>query len=85
MEDAMRIDVDVDIIVVFMISIALSFIGNVLLGITILRSRTLPKVGRCYLVSVGSYVLCGRYIVWVLIYRQQSADAAHWFFVGDNK
>ena len=29
MEDAMRIDVDVDFIVIFMITIALSFIGNV--------------------------------------------------------
>ena len=43
MQDAMRIDVDVDFTVIFMITIALSFIGNVLLGITILRSRTLTK------------------------------------------
>ena len=42
-------------------------------------------MGRCYLVSVGSYLLCGRYIVWVLIYRQQSANAAHRFFVNGNK
>jgi hypothetical protein len=56
MENAMRINVDGDFIVIFMISIELSFIGNVLLGIAIWRSRTLPKVGWCYLVSVGSYV-----------------------------
>ncbi len=43
MEDGMRIDVDVDFLVIFMITIALSFIGNVLLGIAIWRSRTLPK------------------------------------------
>jgi hypothetical protein len=79
------IDVDVDFIVLFMITIALSFIGNVLLGIAIWRSRTPSKVGWCYLVSVGSYVLCGRYIVGVLIYRQQSANAAHRFFVDGNK
>ena len=33
MEDAMRIDVGADFIVIFMLVIALSFIGNVLLGI----------------------------------------------------
>jgi hypothetical protein len=42
-EDAMRIDVGADFIVIFMLVIALSFIGNVLLGIAIWRSRTLPK------------------------------------------
>ena len=43
MEDAMRIDVDVDFIVIFMLVIALSFIGNVLLGIAIWRSGILSK------------------------------------------
>ena len=43
MQDAMRIDLGADFIVIFMITIALGFIGNVLLGITILRSRTLPS------------------------------------------
>jgi hypothetical protein len=43
MEEAMRIDVGIDFIVIFMITIALGFIGNVLLGIAIWRSRTLPK------------------------------------------
>src|SRR5919112_1334857 len=43
MQDAMRIDLGADFIVIFIITIALGFIGNVLLGITILRSRTLPK------------------------------------------
>jgi hypothetical protein len=42
-EEAMRIDVGIDYIVIFMLVIALSFIGNVLLGIAIWRSRTLPK------------------------------------------
>jgi hypothetical protein len=42
-EDAIRIDVGADFIVIFMLVIALSFIGNVLLGIAIWRSRTLPK------------------------------------------
>jgi hypothetical protein len=42
-EDAMRIDVGIDYIVIFMLVIALSFIGNVLLGIAIWRSGTLPK------------------------------------------
>ena len=42
-------------------------------------------MGGCYLVSVGSIVLCGRYIVWVLIYRQQSANAVRRFFVDGNK
>ena len=42
-EDAMQIDVGTDYIVIFMLVIALSFIGNLLLGIAIWRSRTLPK------------------------------------------
>jgi hypothetical protein len=43
MEEAMRIDVGTDLIVIFMITITLGFVGNVLLGIAIWRSRTLPK------------------------------------------
>ncbi len=42
-EDAMRIDVGIDYIVIFMLVIALSFIGNVLMGIAIWRSRIIPK------------------------------------------
>src|ERR671914_2006161 len=42
-EDAMRIDVGLDYIVIFMLVIVLAFIGNVLLGIAIWRSGTLPK------------------------------------------
>jgi hypothetical protein len=42
-EEAMRIDVGIDYIVIFMLVIVLAFIGNVLLGIAIWRSRTLPK------------------------------------------
>jgi hypothetical protein len=42
-EEAMRIDVGVDYIVIFMLVIVLAFIGNMLLGIAIWRSRTLPK------------------------------------------
>ncbi len=42
-EEAMRIDVGADFIVIFMLTIALAFVGNVLLGIAIWRSRTLPK------------------------------------------
>ena len=42
-EDAMRIDVGIDYVVIFMLVIALSFIGNVLLGIAIWRSRIIPK------------------------------------------
>ncbi len=79
------IDVDVDFIVLFMITIALSFIGNVCVGYSHLALKDASKVGWCYLVSVGSIVLCGRYIVWVLIYRQQSANSAHRFFVNGIK
>ena len=43
MEDAMRVDVGADFIAIFMLVIALSFIGNVLLGIAIWRSGILPK------------------------------------------
>jgi hypothetical protein len=39
----MLIDVGLDYIVIFMLVIVLAFIGNVLLGIAIWRSRTLPK------------------------------------------
>jgi hypothetical protein len=42
-EDAMLIDVGLDYIVIFMLVIVLAFIGNLLLGIAIWRSRTLPK------------------------------------------
>jgi hypothetical protein len=42
-EDAMRIDVGIDYIVIFMLVIALSFIGNVLMSIAIWRSRIIPK------------------------------------------
>ena len=42
-EDAMRIDVGLDYIVIFMLVIVLAFIGNMLLGIAIWRSGTLPK------------------------------------------
>ncbi len=43
MEDAMRVDVGADFIVIFMLVIALSIIGTVLLGIAIWRSGILPK------------------------------------------
>jgi hypothetical protein len=43
MEDAMRNHVGADFTVIFMLVIALSFIGNVLLGIAIWRSGILPK------------------------------------------
>ena len=42
-EDAMQIDVGIDYIVIFMLVIVLSFIGNVLLGIAIWRSGIIPK------------------------------------------
>jgi hypothetical protein len=42
-EEAMRIDVGTDFILIFMLTILLAFVGNVLLGIAIWRSRTLPK------------------------------------------
>ena len=42
-EGAMRIDVGTDFIVIFMLTIVLAFVGNVLLGIAIWRSRTLPR------------------------------------------
>ena len=42
-EEAMRIDLGLDFSVVFLLSIALAFIGNVLLGIAVWRSKTLPK------------------------------------------
>jgi hypothetical protein len=42
-EDARRIDVGADLIVIFMLTLVLAFVGNVLLGIAIWRSRVLPK------------------------------------------
>ena len=42
-EDAMRVDVGADFIAIFMLVIALSFVGNVLIGIAIWRSGILPK------------------------------------------
>jgi ABC-type nickel/cobalt efflux system permease component RcnA len=43
MEDAMRVDEGADFIVIFMLVIALSFIGNVLLDIAVWRSGILSK------------------------------------------
>jgi hypothetical protein len=42
-EDTKRIGVGSDFLVIFMLTILLAFVGNVLLGVTIWRSRTLPK------------------------------------------
>jgi hypothetical protein len=42
-EDAMRIDVGLDYMVIFMLVIVLAFIGNMLLGIAIWHSGMLPK------------------------------------------
>jgi hypothetical protein len=42
-EEAMQINPGIDFIVIFLLSILLAFLGNVLLGIAIWRSRTLPK------------------------------------------
>lgn len=42
-EEAMRIDLGLDFSVIFLLSIALAFIGNVLLGIAVWCSRILPK------------------------------------------
>lgn len=54
------IDVDVDFIVLFMFTIALSFIGNVLLGIAIWCSRTLPKwAGVIWLVWAALFYVAG--------------------------
>jgi hypothetical protein len=80
MEDAMRIDVGADFIVIFMLVIALSFIGNVLLGIAIWRSGILPKMGWRHLDSLGSRVLRSRCPVWIFIYKQQLTDTAYRLF-----
>jgi hypothetical protein len=66
-EDAMRIDVGIDYIVIFMLVIVLAFIGNVLLGIAIWRSGML-QVGWSHLDSLGSDVLRGGCLVWIFIY-----------------
>jgi hypothetical protein len=42
-EEASQINPGFDFIVIFLLSIALALAGNVLLGIAVLRSRTLPK------------------------------------------
>ncbi len=42
-EEAMQFNPGIDFSVIFLLSILLAFIGNVLLGIAIWRSRTLPK------------------------------------------
>jgi hypothetical protein len=41
--EAMQIDLGLDFTVIFLLSIALAFVGNVFLGIAIWRSSTLPK------------------------------------------
>lgn len=42
-EEARQVNPGVDFIVIFLLSIVLAFVGNVLLGIAIWRSRTLPR------------------------------------------
>jgi hypothetical protein len=42
-EEAMQFNPGIDFSVIFLLSILLAFVGNVLLGIAIWRSRTLPK------------------------------------------
>jgi hypothetical protein len=42
-EEAMRIDIGTDFMVIFLMSIMLAFVGNVLLGVAIWRSGSLPK------------------------------------------
>jgi hypothetical protein len=59
-EDAMRIDVGIDYIVIFMLVIALSFIGNVLLGIAIWRSGIIPKwAGAIWIVWAVMFYVAG--------------------------
>jgi hypothetical protein len=59
-EDAMRIDVGIDYIVIFMLVIALSFIGNVLLGLAIWRSRMIPKwAGAIWIVWAVMFYVAG--------------------------
>jgi len=59
-EDAMQIDVGIDYIVIFMLVIALSFIGNVLLGIAIWRSRIIPKwAGAIWIVWAVMFYVAG--------------------------
>ncbi|MBD0327822.1 MAG: hypothetical protein ICV68_15415 [Pyrinomonadaceae bacterium] len=59
-EDAMRIDVGIDYIVIFMLVIALSFIGNVLLGLAIWRSRIIPKwAGAIWIVWAVMFYVAG--------------------------
>lgn len=59
-EDAMQIDVGIDYIVIFMLVIALSFIGNVLLGIAIWRSRIIPKwTGAIWIVWAVMFYVAG--------------------------
>jgi hypothetical protein len=59
-EDAMRIDVGTDFIVIFMLTIVLAFVGNVLLGIAIWRSRTLPKwAGAIWIAWAVMFYLAG--------------------------
>jgi hypothetical protein len=59
-EGAMRIDVGIDYIVIFMLVIALSFIGNVLLGLAIWRSRIIPKwAGAIWIVWAVMFYVAG--------------------------
>ena len=59
-EDAMQIDVGIDYIVIFMLVIVLSFIGNVLLGIAIWRSGIIPKwAGAIWIVWAVMFYVAG--------------------------
>ena len=59
-EEAMQFNPGVDFTVIFLLSILLAFIGNVLLGIAVWRSRTLPKwAGAIWIVWAVMFYVAG--------------------------
>ncbi|MFL6523021.1 MAG: hypothetical protein ACJ71B_06020 [Nitrososphaera sp.] len=60
MEVATQIDVGADLIVNSVLAIVLGFVGNVLLGISIGRSRTLPKwAGAIWVAWAAMFYMAG--------------------------
>ncbi len=59
-EEAMQFNPGIDFTVIFLLSIPLVFVGNVLLGVAIWRSRTLPKwAGAIWIAWAAMFYVAG--------------------------
>ena len=85
-EEDMQFNPSVDFSVIFLLSVLLAFVGDVLLGIAIWRSRTLPKWAGAIWIAWRVVFYVAGVLVWSVLSReQQPTDTAHWLFADDDK